>query len=128
MYIRFVIPANDEESGRRHGLFQALDELEESGTLLPHERSRWTETYAWFVEHLQEPLRLSRSSKYHAKKVALSWFKDTAKQHISRMYELVQILEAHGVLVDVIRTERPGYIVYEDPCQVAAEPFSDTPT
>jgi len=44
------------------------------------------------------------------------------------MYELVAILEAHGVGVEVIRTSRPGYVVYEDMHQVMAEPYADTQT
>ena len=128
MYVRFVIQHNDEDSGRRQGLFQALSDLEDSGVLLPHEQTTWEESYQWFRKNLLKPRRLSRSSKYHAKNLALSWFKDSATEHIKRMYVLVQILQAHGVLVEVIRTDRPGYIVYEDRYQVAAEPFSETPT
>ncbi len=33
-----------------------------------------------------------------------------------------------SVKVEVIRTERPGYIVYEDEFQVTAEPFAETHT
>ena len=44
------------------------------------------------------------------------------------MRVLVQILVAHGIVVEVLRTERPGYIVYEDAYQVAAEPFKETIT
>lgn len=127
-YVRFVIQQNDEESGRRQGLFQALSDLEHADLLLPHEQATWDETYEWFRNNLRKPLRLARSSKSHAKNVALSWFKDGAKEHIARMYALAHVLDAHGVMVDVIRTDKPGYIVYEDEHQVAAEPFSDTPT
>lgn len=42
------------------------------------------------------------------------------------MRSLQQILEAHGIRVEIIRTDRPGYIVYEDAYQIAAEPFQDT--
>ena len=128
MYVRFVIHRNDEESGRRQGLFQALSDLEDSGVLLPHEQTTWDETYEWFRKNLRVPRRFSRSSKFHAKKVALGWFKDSAADHIARMYAIAQILQAHDVLVDVIRSQKPGYIVYEDRHQVAAEPFSETPT
>ena len=44
------------------------------------------------------------------------------------MYALVHILETYDVAVDVLRTKRPGYVVYEDQYQVAAEPFSETVT
>lgn len=128
MYVRFVIQQKDEDSGRRQGVFQALADLADAGSLLPHERAVWGETYEWFVKNLREPLQFSRSLKPHAKKVALSWFKDSAGEHISRMFELVEILKAHGVAVEVLRTERPGYIVDEDAHQVVAEPFNETPT
>ncbi|MFY7916503.1 MAG: hypothetical protein ACOVPA_17750, partial [Rubrivivax sp.] len=55
-----------------------------------------------------------------------SWFKDTAAEHIRQMRLLADILERHGIQVDMLRTRRPGYVVYEDDHQVAAEPYSDT--
>src|SRR5438105_12726822 len=114
MYLRFVIHKNDENSGRRQGLFQALADLEEQSVLLPHEQAEYEEIYAWFKKNLKKPRSFTRSSKPHAKKVSLSWFKDSATEHIAKMYALRQILEAHGIPVDIIRTSRPGYVVYED--------------
>lgn len=128
MLIRFVIHKNDQDSGRRQGLFQALFDLEDEGVLLAHEQAQYDETYEWFRKNLRKPRSFTRSSKPHAKKVALSWFKDTAVEHISKMHELIQILEAHGIVVDTLQTERPGYIVYEDAFQITAEPFRETVT
>ena len=42
------------------------------------------------------------------------------------MRECQRILEAHGIVVEMLVTQRPGYIVYEDAYQVAAYPFADT--
>jgi hypothetical protein len=53
------------------------------------------------------------------------WFKASAAQHIARIHEIVCILEQNGVFVHVCRTDRPGYIVYEDEFQIVAEPFAD---
>ena len=128
MYLRFVIHRNDQASGRRQGLFQALAAMEDQGLLLPHEQAQYEDIYAWFKANLKKPRSFTRSTKPHAKKVSLSWFKDSAREHIAKMYALKQILEAHGVVVDVIQTNRPGYVVYEDEFQVAAEPFSETVT
>lgn len=128
MLVGFVIHKNDQDSGRRQGLFQALSDLEYEGVLLEHEQAQYDGTYEWFRKHLRKPRSFTRSSKPHAKKVALSWFKDTAIEHISKMHELIQILEAHGIVVDTLRTERPGYIVYEDEFQITAEPFRETVT
>ena len=128
MYVRFVVQALDKDSGRRQGLFQALSDLEYDGVLLPHEQAAYGEIYEWFRCNLKKPRSFSRSSKPHAKNVAIGWFKDTATQHIAKMHEMAHILAAHGVVVEVLRTERPGYIVYEDTHQVAAEPFRETVT
>ena len=128
MFIRFVIHKTDENSGRRQGLFQAMWDLEDSGALLQHEIDQYNSLYEWFRKNLNKPRSFTRSSKPHAKKVALSWFKDTATNHIARMYEVTQILRSHGIEVEVLCTERPGYIVYEDRYQVAAQPFQETTT
>jgi len=44
------------------------------------------------------------------------------------MRTVASILDAHGIEVEVLHTVRPGYVVYEDQYQVAAEPFSETVT
>lgn len=128
MFIRFVIHSNDPDSGRRQGLFQALADLEHRGLLNGHDQESYQEISDWFRKNLRKPRSFTRSSKPNAKNVALSWFKDSATHHIRKMHGLAQILIAHDVIVDVLRSERPGYLVYEDEFQVAAEPFSETPT
>lgn len=128
MFVRFVIHQNDPDSGRRQGLFQALTDLDHGGVLDSHQIELYDEVYDWFKTNLRKPRSFTRSSKPHAKKVALSWFRSTATAHIAKMRVLAHILDAHGVAVDVIRTARPGYIVYEDEYQIAAEPFSETVT
>jgi len=102
--------------------------LRDEGALLPHDLLAYEEIYEWFKKNLKKPRSFTRSSKPHAKKVSLSWLKDTATEHIAKMYAVVQLLESHGVGVDVIRTHRLGYVVYDDQYQVAAEPFGETVT
>jgi hypothetical protein len=128
MYIRFVIHENDPDSNRRQGLFHAVNNLMERQELAVHEVELWNEVYNWFRSNLDKPRNFARSTKPHAKKVALSWFKASAAEHISRMRVLAHILDAHGVPVEVLQTSRPGYVVYEDDYQVAAEPFQETVT
>lgn len=127
-YLRFVVHWKDEDSGRRQGLFHALAWLRDEGRLSSGESVAHEQVRAWFNQHLETPTSFARSSRSHAKNVAIGWFKDTAVEHISRMYEMARILEAHDVAVEVIRTDKPGYIVYDDEFQVAAEPFVETPT
>jgi hypothetical protein len=128
MYVRFVIHKNNEDSGRRQGVFQAMADLDDEGALLEHEQQEYKRIYEWFRQNLKTPRSFSRSSKPRAKNLALSWYKDTAIEHIANMHALAQVLQGHGILVDVLRTDRPGYVVYEDQYQVAAEPFKETAT
>ena len=127
MFVRFVIHALDADSGRRQGLFQALGPLQQDSRLSPAQRALLDDTYAWFRVNLEVPDRLARSSAHHAHKAALGWFKDGATDHIRRMRVLAQLLAEHGYAVEMLKTARPGYIVYEDEVQIAAEPFADTP-
>jgi hypothetical protein len=41
------------------------------------------------------------------------------------MRNLVALLEHRGVVVEELRTLRPGYVVYEDEFHVATIPFAD---
>ena len=57
---------------------------------------------------------------------AIFWFKADAGEVASRVWELAKIVTRRGVGAEIVKTSRPGYIVYEDNLQVAAIPFRDT--
>lgn len=128
MFIRFVVANIDDDSGRRQGLFQAGDSLRMCGEMSTRDANNLDSLCAWFEAHLPVPSRFSVSSKPHAKAQALSWFHDTATEHISKMRDCQCILDNYGLHVTMLKTKRPGYIVFEDLCQVVAYPFADTPT
>ena len=128
MFVRFVVKNLDKDSGRRQGLFQAAKALRESGHLSGLDLDKLTTISAWFNQHLERPERLALSPRPHAKAQAISWFRDSAVEHIAKMREFREILERYGVDVDMIKAKRLGYILYEDEFQVTAYPFSDTPT
>lgn len=125
-YVRFVIDRIDSDSGRRLGIFQVAYELIESGELYAYEVERIQEVFDWFDENLEEPSRFHRSSKWTAAKVAISWFKSHAVRHIDKMRELAAVLEERGFTVQVLYSERPGFILHEDRYQITAEPFAET--
>jgi hypothetical protein len=127
MYIRFVTSEIHPDSGRRLGVLNALGYLRDDGKLLPWEHDRADEIMGWFNTYLERPASFNRSARPHRVEKALSWFKDGAADHIALMREMAGILESHGVEVEAITTDRPGYITYEDDHQIAAEPFADTP-
>jgi hypothetical protein len=128
MYLRFVVAHIHENSDRELGVFHAAGKLKDEGKLHSHEEEHYSSIVHWFDEHLQRPTRFTASKPpfYRKKSKAISWFKDTAQEHLSRVRELVVILEHHGVSVRMLKTDRVGYIVYEDDFQIVAEPFADT--
>lgn len=128
MYLRFRVDDVDTVSGKHKGVITAIHDLIEDDALTPGEARSARQILDWFDEHLAEPTRFSRSRKYHAARVAISWFKDSAHAPITAMRALVAILENKGIRVTMVRTSDPGYIVYEDRYQVVTQPHRHTPT
>jgi hypothetical protein len=128
MYVRFAIRQRDADSARWLGIFQAAAELANRGALQAWEHALLREIRDWFDRNLEKPDRFTASKPpyYRKQSKAISWFKDTAIEHIKHAREMVAILEHHGILVDTYRAERVGYIVYEDKYQIVAEAFADS--
>jgi len=125
MYLRFVVSDIDEDSGRELGVLHAVGNLRRDGKLQPHEEKQHDLIRQWFNEHLERPTRFTASKPpyYRKSSKAISWFKDDASEHITRVRQLVKILHHHGISVQMLKTDRVGYIVYEDEYQIVAEPF-----
>ena len=77
----------------------------------------------WFNQNLSKPTRFSKgTSKFNAN-VSLSWFKDSATEHIRLIQELIKIAEKYDIMIERFASKNPGYIVFEDEYQVSAVPF-----
>ncbi|MSP37607.1 MAG: hypothetical protein EXR70_03860 [Deltaproteobacteria bacterium] len=126
-YLRFVIPNRSEESGYRYGFLRGAEVIQKRGVLPDYEDERLEEIFKWFNKNLPVPARVSRKrNNSHKNHRGLAWFKDTAVDHIRLAREVVELMRLHGVVVETVTTDRPGFIVYEDDFQVVAEPFSDS--
>lgn len=127
MFIRFAITQKDRDSSRGSGVFQVAAQLRDSGTLFEHEHSRLRYLLDWFNTHLEKPIRFTASKPpyYRKQQRAISWFKDSADEHISKAREITAIIEDQGIVVQTHKSDRVGYVVYEDEYQVVAEPFAD---
>ena len=127
MFIRFVTATIHDQTSFEVGIFQAAYQLRKQGTLTDYEQTRLSELLEWFNANLQKPDRFTTSKPpfYRKQNRAISWFKDTSTEHISNLREIVSILSQHDVHIEMIQTDKPGYIVYEDAHQVVAQPFSD---
>jgi hypothetical protein len=127
VYVRFAVAQKHEKSLSGIGIFQALYRLRDEGKLYPYEEEHFRTVSEWFNKHLETPTRftVAKPPYYRKQSKAISWFRDTAHEHIAYIREMAAILENHGVPVRMIKAERVGYVVYEDEHRVVAEPFSD---
>lgn len=106
------------------GIFMALKYLRDDHFLTKNDGiNKLKKLTDWFNKNLEKPTRFSnRASKYNAD-ILLSWFKDSAKEHIKKMQEFIEIAEQYHIIVERVASRNPGYIVFEDEYQVSAVPF-----
>lgn len=124
IFVRFVVTDRDHRSDQQRGIFTALYSLEHQGQLEPYELAWFRELEEWFNRNLKRPDRLAWSTRPNAPERAITWLKMSADEHVRNMRQLMALLDHKGIPVEELRTEKPGYIVYEDDNQVAAIPFA----
>ena len=113
------------------GLFGVAYALRDATETSISDRECLAGLLAWFSENLPIPKRFNRSASkgyYRRKTKGIAWFRDDAREHISRMHEMKRVLEENGHVVHIVREDRIGYVVYRDDAQAIAEPFADTRT
>lgn len=118
-YVRFVIGRKDDDSHVEQGIFQAAAQAVEWQSITGSDADELNELRAWFSENLEKPTSFGRDKL----RLGICWFKTGSTEHISRIWEMVQILERNGIYVKKVRTDKPGYVIYEDEWQLVAEPF-----
>ena len=118
-YVRFVIGRKDEESHVELGIFQAAARALEWQNITGSDADELNELREWFSENLEKPTSFGRDRL----RLGICWFKTGSTEHISRIWDMVRILERNGIYVKKIRTDKPGYVIYEDEWQLVAEPF-----
>lgn len=56
---------------------------------------------------------------------AVCWFRSgAARERIALIQDCLDVLDAHGIAWQVVRTSHPGTIVYEGDVQVVADPLA----
>jgi hypothetical protein len=118
-YVRFVVGRKDEDSHVERGVFQAAALALEWQSITGPDADELNELRAWFSENLEKPTSFGRDTL----RLGICWFKTGSTEHISRIREMVHILERNGIYLKKIRTDKPGYVIYEDEWQLVAEPF-----
>ena len=92
MYIRFQTSKIDLEwSTKPFGVFQFAYKLRDSW-IPEYDKERLDEILKWFDEYLEIPDSFSRKRTTSYATRWISWYKDTAKEYLQNMYELIQEL------------------------------------
>ena len=127
LYLRFVTSETDADSHVSQGVFQAAHALRDAGALEEQEAVWFSDVVGWFGKNLRAPSRSDFSLPYYSFEFnrVIFWLKGTAHEHIQRMQQVASMLRYHRVPVRMLRTSRPGSVVYEDKHQVGAIPFRD---
>ena len=124
MYVRFVV-ANMVAADSRHklGVVQAAGRI--ADTLPDTDRDELQDLFDFLNDMLPIPHAFTRSKRRDAAGKALSWYKDSAEKHIGKTRRIAEILDRHDLTVEMLTTQNPGYVVYEDEYQVVAVPFKE---
>lgn len=123
MYIRFVINQRCEESNQKLGIMHAVRYLRDDDELTEVEFKLANRIMTWYGDNLESPLDYLNKQKSKKSDVFISWFKDSAKEHINKARELAAILENKDTIVEMITTDKPGKVVYEDQFQIFSRPY-----
>ena len=101
-------------TGKPVGVFTACHHLKRKGNLTEEEARLFEEIDGWFDIHLPTPPFYEDGNKQGAK----TWFKSTATGMLRELDPLLALLIKYDVAFDVVETDDPGSIVYEDDWQV----------
>jgi hypothetical protein len=123
VYVRFITSFVNEAGEIETGIFNALAFIRDHSLTIDDDVNKLTVLMKWFNRYLAKPDRFSNSGNKNPAAIALSWFKDTAKTDIQKIFDLKEILLKYEIVIEMVTSKKPGYIVYEDKHQVSAIPF-----
>jgi hypothetical protein len=96
------------------GIFGACHHLRRAGRLSPADDRLFAELDSWFDQALPIPPFYADGNSIRA----ITWFKESATRLLEAMDPLQALLERYSISYDVIESDDPGRIVYEDEFQV----------
>lgn len=110
-------------TGMPVGIFAAVHRLQEAGLLTDEEKAVYYEIdQIWFQENLPNPPFYDDDKPGKP----ITWFKTaTTGFMVKKLQPLMDMLEKYSKPYDIVYTNFPGRIVYEDEWQVAV--YSDNP-
>lgn len=120
MFVRFVVGSDGEHHREITGIVTEARFLRDAGRLSAEEATHLEESYNWLNDHLPVPPFSTRSWP----RDVVAWFRDDAHDAITRMWDLVALLEEHGCPVRLLRSKNPGRVLYQDDFQIVVEEWT----
>ncbi|MEM6820321.1 MAG: hypothetical protein AAF558_00070 [Verrucomicrobiota bacterium] len=116
-YIRFIVLTDHKDKLRCTGIVSWLDKLLQSSEIPSYYLDSASEIMDKFDADL--PVPPFEEKKWDDNFV--SWFKNSSSEWISLCREIVVLFSELDIVTDVLTTDKPGMIVYEDEWQVVAK-------
>ncbi len=119
-YFRYCSDSISPHTLQRYGIYISVWHLIRDKKVTCGEEAAYWEARKWFEEHLPVPPYYQDGNPDRA----VTWFKESAMDgHIVR--ELViyrNLAEKYGINIELITSDDPGEIIYEDEYQIATIP------
>jgi len=102
-------------TGKPVGIFTACWHLLRAEKLSDDDKTLFLKIESWFVENLLKPEFYENGNEIKG----TTWFKRIPSEHLVKELEpLMALLDKYGVKYDVVLSNYPGDIIYEDDYQV----------
>ncbi|MEU0162312.1 hypothetical protein ABZ154_26685 [Streptomyces sp. NPDC006261] len=117
-YVRFQSPHRNRR-GRFTGVFGLINTLAREGRLTEQQEAFRRSNNSWYNAAYTDPSTVDPTVYDHEiNPGASAWFKPSATHLLERVPGYLQVLAAHGVDCQLLRSADPGRIIYEDDVQV----------
>jgi hypothetical protein len=119
-YFRFCANYVSPYTRQRYGIFIAVWHLVRDKKVSPEDESAYWRAREWFEAHLPIP-------PYHQEgnpEKAITWFKESAmnSEIVQKLSIYRDIAARYGTDIELVSTESPGRVIYEDEYQIATVP------
>ncbi|MFD8110281.1 hypothetical protein [Streptomyces microflavus] len=122
LYVRFQSPYRNRR-GYFTGVFGLINTLAREGRLTAEQEAFRRSNNSWYNVAYTDPSTIDPTVYDHEiNPGAAAWFKPTATHLLERVPGYLQVLTAHGVECQLLRSPDPGRVIYEDDVQVVVVP------
>ncbi len=116
-FVRFIVTSDHDCETRCTGVVASLRILGEEGLLADYHLKTSQEIFDELNENMPCPPFDTKNIDVNG----VCWFKSSATHWINLFREIIAILEDSDIQTKMLRTDKPGMILYEDDVQVVAK-------